>query len=75
MALLEEPADPLYHLVNTNSAFESGGLPETKESERKEVLVAPTAEVMSNAEQAIRDALLNGTPSQRKACSKSWWSR
>jgi len=75
------------------SAFESGGLPETRflsrvqaletrltelrarlddlrESDRTEVLVAPTAEVMRNVKETLRDAVLNGTPGQRKALLK-----
>jgi site-specific DNA recombinase len=75
------------------SAFESGGLPETRfisrvqaletlltelrarledlrESERKEAHVAPTAEVMRNAEEAVCDAIRNETPGQRKALLK-----
>ena len=75
------------------SAFESGGLPETrflsrvqaletrltelrarledqKESDRTEVLVVPTAEVMRNVKETLRDAMLNGTPGQRKALLK-----
>ena len=75
------------------SAFESGGLPETRflsrvqaletrltglrarlddlrESDRTEVPVAPTAEVMRNVKETLRDAMLNGTPGQRKALLK-----
>ena len=75
------------------SAFESGGLPETRflsrvpaletrltelrarledlrESDRTEVLVAPTAEVIRNVEEVLRDAMLNGTPGQWKALLK-----
>ena len=75
------------------SAFESGGLPETRflsrvqaletrltelrarledlrETDRTEVLVAPTAEVMRNVKETLRDAMLNGTPGQRKALLK-----
>jgi site-specific DNA recombinase len=75
------------------SAFESGGLPETRflsrvqaletrltelrarledlrESDRTEVLAAPTAEVMRNVKETLRDAMLNGTPGQRKALLK-----
>jgi site-specific DNA recombinase len=75
------------------SAFESGGLPETRflrrvqvletrltelrarledlrESDRTEVLIAPTAEVMRNVKETLRDAMLNGTPGQRKALLK-----
>jgi site-specific DNA recombinase len=75
------------------SAFESGGLPETRfltrvqalenrltelrarrkdlrESDVGEVFAAPTAEVMRNVEETLRDAMLNGTPGQRKALLK-----
>jgi hypothetical protein len=33
-------------------------------------LVAPTAEVMRNVKETLRDAMLNGTPGQRKALLK-----
>jgi len=75
------------------SAFESGGLPETRflsrvqalearltdlrarledlrEADRTEMPVAPTAEVIRNAKETLRDAMLNGTPGQRKALLK-----
>jgi site-specific DNA recombinase len=75
------------------SAFESGGLPETRflsrvqaletrltelraqlddlrESARTEALVAPTAEVIRHVKETLRDAMLNGTPGQRKALLK-----
>ena len=38
-----------------------------KESDRKEVLVAPTAQVMRSVKETLRDAMRNGTPGQRKA--------
>jgi hypothetical protein len=34
------------------------------------MLVAPTAEVMRNVKETLRDAMLNGTPGQRKALLK-----
>jgi hypothetical protein len=45
-------------------------LEDLRESERKEVHVAPTAEVMRNPEEAVRDAIRNGMPGQRKALLK-----
>ena len=41
-----------------------------RESDRTEVLAAPTAEVMRNVKETLRDAMLNGTPGQRKALLK-----
>jgi site-specific DNA recombinase len=45
-------------------------LEDLRQSDRTEVLVAPTAEVMSNFKETLRDAMLNGTPGQRKALLK-----
>jgi hypothetical protein len=42
-------------------------LEDLRESDRTEVLVAPTAEVIRNVKETLRDAMLNGTPGQRKA--------
>jgi hypothetical protein len=41
-----------------------------RESDRTEVLVAPTTEVMRNVKETLRNAMLNGTPDQRKALLK-----
>jgi hypothetical protein len=45
-------------------------LEDLRESNRTEVLVAPTAELMRNVKETLRDAMLNGTPGQRKALLK-----
>jgi len=49
--------------------------PSVREADRTEVPVAPTAEVMRNVKETLRDAMLNGTPASGKLCSKNWWSR
>src|SRR5439155_11689744 len=46
------------------------GLEDLRESDRAEVVRMPTAEVMRNVKETLRDAMLNGTPGQRKALLK-----
>jgi hypothetical protein len=45
-------------------------LEDLREADRTDVLVAPTTEVMRNVKETLRDAMLNGTPGQRKALLK-----
>ena len=45
-------------------------LEDLRESDRTEVLVAQSAEVMPNVKEILREAMLDGTPGQRKALLK-----